>query len=107
MGVQSKQIFEFDSYELDKTFADFDNFVLIKIKSIPSESLRYDDNALMSRIIVCEVPKPKNRTREEVELFNKLIGRQLFSETELGMNKATAAVTRVNRFFGTAWTTHP
>ena len=37
MGVQSKQIFEFDSYELDKTFADFDNFVLIKIKSIPSE----------------------------------------------------------------------
>jgi hypothetical protein len=40
MGVQSKQIFEFDSYELDKTFADFDNFVLIKIKSIPSESLR-------------------------------------------------------------------
>ena len=31
------------------------------------------------------------------------IGRQLFSETELGMNKATAAVTRVNRFFGTAW----
>ena len=40
MGVQSKQIFEFDSYELDKTFADFDNFVLIKIKSIPPESLR-------------------------------------------------------------------
>ena len=38
MGVQSKQIFEFDSYELDKTFADFDNFVLIKIKSIPPES---------------------------------------------------------------------
>lgn len=26
----------------------------------------------MSRIIVCEVPKPKNRTQEEVELFNKL-----------------------------------
>jgi len=37
MGVQSKQIFEFDSYELDKTFADFANFVLIKIKSIPSK----------------------------------------------------------------------
>ena len=31
------------------------------------------------------------------------IGRQLFSEAELGMNKAIAAVTRVNRFFGTAW----
>ncbi|KXT34546.1 hypothetical protein HMPREF2534_03484 [Bacteroides thetaiotaomicron] len=33
MGVQSKQIFEFDSYELDKTFADFANFVLIKINT--------------------------------------------------------------------------
>ena len=32
------------------------------------------------------------------------IGRQLFSETELGQGKATAAVTRVNRFFGTTWT---
>ena len=31
------------------------------------------------------------------------IGRQLFSETELGLNKATALVTRVNRFFGYAW----
>ena len=30
------------------------------------------------------------------------IGRQLFSETELGLNKATALVTRVNRFFGYA-----
>ena len=32
------------------------------------------------------------------------IGRQLFSEMELGQGKATAAVTRVNRFFGTTWT---
>ncbi len=32
------------------------------------------------------------------------IGRQLFSEAELGQGKATAAVTRVNRFFGTTWT---
>ena len=31
------------------------------------------------------------------------IGRQLFSETELGLNKATALVTRINRFFGYAW----
>ena len=31
------------------------------------------------------------------------IGRQLFSETELGLNKATALVTRVNSFFGYAW----
>lgn len=28
------------------------------------------------------------------------IGRQLFNETELGLNKATALVTRINHFFG-------
>lgn len=33
------------------------------------------------------------------------IGRQLFSETELGLNKAVSLVTRINRFFGYAWTT--
>lgn len=32
------------------------------------------------------------------------IGRQLFSETELGLNKAVSLVTRINRFFGYAWT---
>mgnify|MGYP001634191074 CR=1 FL=1 len=32
------------------------------------------------------------------------IGRQLFSETEVGLNKAVALVTRVNRFFGSSWT---
>ena len=31
------------------------------------------------------------------------IGRQLFSETELGLNKAVSLVTRINRFFGYAW----
>ena len=31
------------------------------------------------------------------------IGRQLFSGTELGLNKAVALVTRINRFFGYAW----
>ena len=30
------------------------------------------------------------------------IGRQLFSETELGLNKAISLVTRINRFFGYA-----
>ena len=35
------------------------------------------------------------------------IGRQLFSETELGLNKAVSLVTRINRFFGYAWTTEP
>ena len=32
------------------------------------------------------------------------IGRQLFSETEIGLNKAVALVTRINRFFDSAWT---
>lgn len=31
------------------------------------------------------------------------IGRQLFSEAELGQNKAMAIVTRINRFFGSTW----
>lgn len=31
------------------------------------------------------------------------IGRQLFSESELGENKAIALVTRINRFFGYTW----
>lgn len=35
------------------------------------------------------------------------IGRQLFSETELGLNKAVSLVTRINRFFGYAWTAEP
>lgn len=31
------------------------------------------------------------------------LGRQLFNEHELGMNKAVALIGRVNRFFGTNW----
>lgn len=31
------------------------------------------------------------------------IGRQLFSEAELGQSKAMAIVTRINRFFGSTW----
>ncbi len=36
------------------------------------ETPQRDDNALMSRVIICEVPKPKNRTRDEVKLFERL-----------------------------------
>ena len=42
---------------------------------------------------------------DTVSLAN--IGRQLFSETELGLNKAVSLVTRINRFFGYAWTAEP
>lgn len=36
------------------------------------ETPQRDDNALMSRVIVCEVPKPRNRTPEKVRLFEEL-----------------------------------
>lgn len=35
------------------------------------------------------------------------LSRQLFSESELGMNKAVALITRINRFFGTSWKAMP
>lgn len=35
------------------------------------------------------------------------IGRQLFSVSELGMNKAVALITRLNRFFATNWKAMP
>lgn len=57
-GVSGREI------ENDKVFAP----VIICGQETPQR----DDNALMSRIIVCEVPKPRERTREETELFNRL-----------------------------------
>lgn len=38
---------------------------------------------------------------DKVEEFN--VGRQLFSESEIGMNKAVCAVSKINRFFGFSW----
>lgn len=35
------------------------------------------------------------------------IGRQLFSESEIGLNKAVALVSRINRFFGYGWEAEP
>ncbi|SOD80833.1 PRTRC system ThiF family protein [Spirosoma fluviale] len=35
------------------------------------------------------------------------LGRQLFAEAELGHNKATVLINRVNRFFGTNWKAKP
>lgn len=31
-----------------------------------------DDNSLTSRMVICQVPKPTNRTQEETELFDRL-----------------------------------
>ena len=35
------------------------------------------------------------------------LGRQLFSASETGMNKAVALINRINRFFGTNWKAIP
>ena len=35
------------------------------------------------------------------------VGRQLFSEADIGLNKAVVLVNRVNMFFGTAWKAYP
>lgn len=36
------------------------------------EQPQRDDNSLMSRVIICEVPKPKDRTAEESAVFDRL-----------------------------------
>lgn len=41
------------------------------------------------------------------EVTEPNIGRQLFSESELGMNKAQAFITRINRFYGLDWKAVP
>ncbi len=48
------------------------------------ETPQRDDNALMSRIIVCEVPKPKSRTQEEIDLFTKL--KEIEDPSKIGLS---------------------
>jgi len=36
------------------------------------EQPQRDDNSLMSRVVICEVPKPKDRTAEESAVFDRL-----------------------------------
>lgn len=42
---------------------------------------------------------------DQVTMAN--IGRQLFSPADIGLNKATCLITRVNRFFGYDWEAYP
>ncbi len=42
---------------------------------------------------------------DEVSEIN--IGRQLFSPSDIGLNKADVLITRINRFFGTGWLSAP
>ena len=48
------------------------------------ETPQRDDNALMSRVIICEVPKPKNRTRDEVRLFERL--KEMEDPSKIGLS---------------------
>lgn len=41
------------------------------------------------------------------EVTDANIGRQLFSRSDIGLNKANVLVTRINRFFGTSWSAIP
>lgn len=41
------------------------------------------------------------------EVAESNIGRQLFSPADLGLNKSTCLVTRINRFYGLDWTAIP
>lgn len=41
------------------------------------------------------------------EITSANIGRQLFSQSDIGMNKANILITRINRFFGTDWSAIP
>lgn len=43
-----------------------------------------DDNALMSRVVICDVPKPKDRTREDTELFLRL--KRIEDPNEVGLS---------------------
>ena len=51
-------------FETDKVFTP----VILCGQEMPQR----DDNALMSRVIICEVPKPKNRSQEASRLFEHL-----------------------------------
>lgn len=43
------------------------------------------------------------RAYDNDEVTEANIGRQLFSESDIGLNKANVLVTRINRFFGIDW----
>ncbi len=58
------------------------------------ETPQRDDNALMSRIIVCEVPKPSGpRTIEEIELFEKL--KEIEDPDKIGLSNVLLEVLKL------------
>jgi DNA primase catalytic core len=68
--------------ESDKVFAP----VIICGQETPQR----DDNALMSRVIICEVPKPKDRTPEESRLFEHL--KEIEDPSKVGLSNVLLRV---------------
>lgn len=82
-GTSGKEI------ENDKVFA--------PVVICGQETPQRDDNALMSRIIVCEVPKPKKRTPQEVELFNRL--KDIEDPAKIGLSNVLMKILELRPLF--------
>lgn len=61
------------------------------------ETPQRDDNALMSRVIVCEVPKPRNRTPEEVRLFEEL--KTIEDPNKIGLSNVLLQILKLRPMF--------
>lgn len=61
------------------------------------ETPQRDDNALMSRVIVCEVPKPRNRTQEEVRIFEEL--KNIEDPNKVGLSNVLLKVLELRPMF--------
>lgn len=61
------------------------------------ETPQRDDNALMSRVIVCEVPKPRNRTPEEVRVFEEL--KTLEDPNKVGLSNVLLKILELRPMF--------
>ena len=61
------------------------------------ETPQRDDNALMSRVIVCEVPKPRNRTSEEVRIFEEL--KNIEDPNKVGLSNVLLQILKLRPMF--------
>ena len=61
------------------------------------ETPQRDDNALMSRVIVCEVPKPRNRTQEEVHIFEEL--KNIEDPNKIGLSNVLLKILEMRPMF--------
>lgn len=61
------------------------------------ETPQRDDNALMSRVIVCEVPKPRNRTQDEVRIFEEL--KKIEDPNKIGLSNVLLKILELRPMF--------